>query len=140
MKYILFFILNHFIFSEEIINITQVACQFIEAEKMNYNYLTKKDSDCEKINSSTINTRNKDFKVVKLKPGKYNFRVKNENIPYEVGFWLRGQGFSRFTLPSISGGGLYLNTSKDYNIELKKGKYLMSCPLNPTPDYEVIVE
>ena len=42
-----------------------------------------------------------------LKPGKYIFRVTNSNVPYALGFWLRGDGIvNRATLPSVSGGGL----------------------------------
>jgi hypothetical protein len=42
-------------------------------------------------------------------------------------------------LPSTSGGGLTLGTSRDYTIELKPGKYVYSCPLNPTPNYKIEV-
>ena len=68
------------------------------------------------------------------------FRVTNKNVPYPLGFWLRGDGLiSRVRLPSVSGGGLILGTTQDYAIELKEGDYVYSCPLNPTPDYKLIV-
>lgn len=77
---------------------------------------------------------------MKLKSGKYIFRVTNKNVPYPLGFWLRGAGLQRITLPGISGGGLTTGNTKDYQIILKSGKYVYSCPLNPTPDYPIIVE
>lgn len=77
---------------------------------------------------------------MRLPAGRYIFRVTNESVPYEVGFWLRGQGLGRATLPAVSGGGLEPGTTRDYAITLAKGAYYYSCPLNPTPDYTLLVE
>ena len=75
-----------------------------------------------------------------MEPGKYVFRVTNKNVPYDLGFWLRGEGLvNRATLPSVSGGGLKEGVTKDYKITLKPGEYLYSCPLNPTLDYKLVV-
>jgi hypothetical protein len=104
------------------------------------NFQSKEESDCAKINSSTLSDRKKTFQSIKLKSGEYTFRVTNKGIPYEVGFWLRGTGFGRLTLPSTSGGGLFSGSTGDYPIKLKPGKYKISCPLNSTPDYDLIVE
>ena len=61
-------------------------------------------------------------------------------MPYELGFWLRGDGLAaRALLPSVSGGGLVTGKTQDYEIELKPGEYVYSCPLNPTPDYKLVV-
>ena len=69
------------------------------------------------------------------------FRVTNKNVPYGLGFYLRGDGIvNRATLPSVSGGGLNLGVTKDYEITLKPGEYVYSCPLNPTPDYKIVVD
>ena len=125
--------------AQQVINITQTGCQFVETEAKDYTYQPKSDKDCRQINSQSINERKKGFKPMNLTAGKYVFRVKNENVPYELGFYLRGQGASQVLLPKVSGGGLTQGKTLDYAIELKKGKYYMSCPLNPTPDYEVIV-
>ena len=75
-----------------------------------------------------------------LKPGRYVFRVTNEDVPYELGFWLRGEGLGRFLKDSVSGGGLTTGKTLDYEIELTEGDYLYSCPLNPTPDYRIVVK
>jgi len=78
--------------------------------------------------------------VLRLKAGEYNFHVVNKDVPYVLGFWLRGAGLGRLTLPSTSGGGIQTGGYKDYRIKLTKGAYVYSCPLNPTPDYTLIVE
>ena len=109
-----------------VIELTQTGCQFLESEKGLDNAKTGAD-------------RLANSKVLELKPGKYIFRVTNKNVPYGLGFWLRGEGFGRITLPSVSGGGLNPGVTKDYVIDLKAGDYLYSCPLNPTPDYKLVV-
>ncbi len=38
------------------------------------------------------------------------------------------------------GGGLTEGATQDYEIVLEAGEYLYSCPLNPTPDYKLVVE
>ncbi len=122
-----------------VITLTQTGCQFVETESKNYNYQTTSAADCEKINGDTLAEREKEFKPLELTAGEYVFQVTNENVPYELGFYLRGQGISRATLPSTSGGGLTTGTTKEYRVTLRPGKYWISCPLNPTPDYPLIV-
>ncbi len=124
-----------------VIELTQTPCQFLESENgVDRGFTSSKKSDCESINAKTGAERLAKAKVLDLKPGKYIFRVANKNVPYPLGFWLRGDGLIiRARLPSVSGGGLMLGTSRDYVIELKEGDYVYSCPLNPTPDYRLIV-
>ncbi len=124
-----------------VIELTQVACQFVESENgVDHNFTTTRKADCEAINSESGQTRLDAAQVLKLKPGKYVFRVTNKDVPYGLGFWLRGDGLvSRATLPSVSGGGLNTGVTKDYEITLTEGEYLYSCPLNTTPDYRLVV-
>ncbi|MDJ0797683.1 MAG: hypothetical protein QNJ51_12855 [Calothrix sp. MO_167.B12] len=122
------------------IALTQTGCQFIETENKDYQFKTTQAEDCKGINGKTLADRKKGFKPLRLKPGKYIFRVSNRDVPYELGFYLRGEGVSSVTLPKVSGGGLKKGTTKDYQITLKPGKYVFSCPLNPTPDYPIVVE
>lgn len=125
----------------EIINLTQTACQFVESEGTDHGFSSTRKSDCEAINSQSGDKRLSEAKILKLKPGKYTFRVTNKNVPYDLGFWLRGDGVvGRVSLPSVSGGGLATGVTKDYIITLKAGVYIYSCPLNPTPDYKIVVE
>jgi hypothetical protein len=123
-----------------IITLTQTGCQFLESEGKNYQYKPKSIEDCNRINSQTLESRKKAFKPLKLKAGTYTFRVRNQGVPYELGFYLRGEGLSQVTLPKVSGGGLTPGTTQDYKVTLKPGNYVMSCPLNPTPDYPIVVE
>ncbi len=121
-----------------IIELHQTPCTIIEAEVTPRTFVSNNINDCIRINKKTAGMRT--FKVLRLKAGKTIFRVTNNNVSYPLGFWVRGRGVGRLTLPSVSGGGLNRGTTKDYVIDLKPGKYLYSCPLNPTPDYPLIVE
>jgi len=125
-----------------VIELTQTGCQFVESENgRDHGYQTTSKADCEEINGETGDERLAQSKTITLKPGKYIFRVTNQNVPYGLGFWLRGDGLlGRATLPSVSGGGLEEGVTKDYEIVLKAGEYLYSCPLNPTPDYKLVVD
>jgi hypothetical protein len=122
-----------------VINLTQVGCQFLEIEGKNYQYQPRNADDCKKINGETLTSRESGFKPLELKPGKYIFRVTNSNVPYPLGFYLRGKGIKQVSLPKISGGGLTQGTTKDYEVDLTAGDYVFSCPLNPTPDYPLVV-
>lgn len=124
-----------------VIALTQVPCQFVESENgANRGFQSRRKEDCERINDKTGTERLAIAKPLELKPGRYIFRVANQSVPYELGFWLRGAGaVGRARLPSVSGGGLTRGTAKDYEIELVPGEYLYSCPLNTTPDYRLIV-
>lgn len=123
-----------------VITLTQTACQFIESENgVDRGFQSTKKADCEAINVNTGANRLARANVLELKPGKYIFRVTNKNVPYDLGFWLRGKGLGRITLPSVAAGGLAPGTTQDYAVELKEGEYVYSCPLNPTPDYSLVV-
>ncbi len=126
----------------QVIELTQTGCQFLESEKnIDHGYKTTRSEDCIKINEATGDKRLQNATTLTLKPGKYVFRVKNKNVPYPLGFWLRGDGLiNRARLPSVSGGGLTTGISQDYEITLAPGEYVYSCPLNPTPNYKLIVE
>ena len=123
----------------QVITLTQTGCQFIETESKDYQFKTTNAEDCKKINGDTLAERQQEFKPLQLKPGKYIFRVSNRDVPYELGFYLRGEGVSQVTLPKVSGGGLTKGKTQDYEVTLKSGKYVFSCPLNPTPDYPLVV-
>ena len=121
-----------------IVDLTQTPCTIVEAEENPRDFVSTNSRECVRINRETAGERT--FKVLRLKPGRTIFRVTNRNVPYPLGFWVRGKGLGRVTLPSVSGGGLDEGKTRDYVIDLKPGVYLYSCPLNPTPDYPLIVE
>lgn len=122
-----------------VIDLTQTGCQFLEPESQDYQFETNSADTCKAINAKTGTKRLNGVKPLELKPGKYIFRVTNKNVPYELGFYLRGAGLGRLTLPKVSGGGLTTGVTQDYEIDLKEGSYVYSCPLNPTPDYPIVV-
>ena len=133
--------------SPTVIDLTQVGCQFVESENgVDHGFKTRSANDCNAINGKSGAERLAKAKALKLKPGKYVFRVTNKNVPYQLGFWLRSKDYSpsnplhRLTKTSVSGGGLTLGKTRDYEVELKPGEYVYSCPLNPTPDYKLVVE
>jgi len=119
----------------QIIKLTQTGCQFVEPEGSDHQFETMSARDCNAINSKSGQKRLSASKTIALKPGNYIFRVTNKNVPYELGFYLRGTGLGRLYLPKVSGGGLVMGKTQDYSITLKEGSYVYSCPLNPTPDY-----
>ena len=130
-----------------VVDLTQVGCQFLESENgIDHGFKTTKKADCEAINAKTGEERLAKAPVLELKPGKYIFRVTNKNVPYELGFWLRERDYDwrnpvdQLTKLSVSGGGLQLGRTQDYEVELGEGEYLYSCPLNPTPDYRLVVK
>ena len=112
-----------------VVTLTQTACQFVESENgVDHGFMTAKADDCRAINATTAEERLDKANALRLKPGKYIFRLTNKNVPYGLGFWLRGKGLGRLVLPSVSAGGLARGTTKDYAVELKEGEYLYSCP------------
>lgn len=125
----------------QIIDLTQTPCQFLESEgNTDHKYESEKKADCEAINEKTAEQRLAEAEPFNLKAGDYVFRVTNKNVPYDLGFWLRGDGIiNRATLPSVSGGGLSTGATRDYEVSLKPGEYIYSCPLNTTPDYKLVV-
>jgi hypothetical protein len=123
-----------------VIHLTQTGCQFLETEAKDHQFKTQQPEDCNQLNRNTLSDRQAHFKPLTLKAGKYRFQVTNRDVPYELGFYLRGEGLSQAILPKVSGGGLTQGRTQTYEIELQPGKYLFSCPLNPTPDYPVNVE
>lgn len=121
-----------------VVHLHQEPCLFIESEKNPPSYESTGKEDCVRINRRTANER--EFKTLRLNPGRHIFRVTNVNVPYELGFWIRGKGLGRVTLPSVSGGGILEGETQEYEIDVVEGEYYYSCPLNPTPNYSLIVE
>lgn len=130
-----------------VIELTQVACQFIESEDgVDHGFETTQKADCDAINAKTGAERLAKARGLELAPGRYIFRVTNKDVPYELGFWLREHDYDwrnpihKLTKTSVSGGGLDLGTTQDYEVDLKPGDYLYSCPLNTTPNYRLVVK
>ncbi|MEE9408816.1 MAG: hypothetical protein V3V28_12160 [Polaribacter sp.] len=65
--------------------------------------------------------------------GTYIFEIANNNVGHNVGFVLTPKSDVTAQVVNNTKG-----TSK--KVILKKGKYIYFCPLNPTPQYTLIVE
>ncbi|MBV6645685.1 MAG: cupredoxin domain-containing protein [Cyclobacteriaceae bacterium] len=82
---------------------------------------------------------------LKLKAGKtYVFEVSNDGVDHEVGFVVTPKGkteqenhIAEAYLEKVVGDG---QTASSKEVTLEKGEYVYFCPLNPTPQYSLIVE
>ncbi len=124
-----------------VIALTQTGCQFLETERnYDHGFKTKQATDCVRINADTGVARLSQVETMELKPGRYVFRVINRDVPYQLGFYLRAANpVLRAIRPKLVGGGIERGQTKDYTVDLVPGSYLISCPLNPTPDYPLVV-
>jgi len=122
-----------------VVTLTQTACQFVEPEGGDQAYAPESADACKALNAETADKRLDGVEPLVLPPGPAIFRVRNEDVAYKLGFYLRGTGMGRMTLPKVSGGNLETGEVKEFRVELKPGAYVYSCPLNPTPNYPLIV-
>ncbi len=125
----------------QVVALTQTGCQFLEPEGgFDHGFETIQAADCVRINAETGPGRLGRSMPLALKPGRYVFRVTNRNVPYQLGFFLRAADpVQRAFRPKIVGGGIELGETQEYAVDLVPGSYVYSCPLNPTPDYPLIV-
>ncbi|MHA7841769.1 MAG: plastocyanin/azurin family copper-binding protein [Winogradskyella sp.] len=86
------------------------------------------------------------IKSLSLKEGSYIFNIANNNVGHDVGFVLvkKGEDVSN---PDNHIKSAYVtkavknNSSEKTNITvLSKGEYVYFCPLNPTPQYNLVVK
>jgi len=79
-----------------------------------------------------------------LSAGTYVFEVSNDGVDHEVGFVIAPKGKTdqpnhikeAYVAKTIKDG----ETSSSKEVTLAKGEYVYFCPLNPTPQYTIIVE
>jgi hypothetical protein len=118
-----------------VLTLVQRPCRFEGAEP-GASFDAQSAEACEATNMETIGVRTQ--RVLKVPAGPVRIAVSSEQIPYEVGFWLRPAGDQEHA--TAMGGGIVPGVTKTYEAELKPGTYVYSCPLNPTPDYVLVVE
>jgi hypothetical protein len=82
-----------------VVNLTQTGCQFLEPEGKDYQFKTQTAADCKAINTQNGDEWLHGVTPLELKPGEYIFRVTNHNVPYDLGFYLRGTGLGRSPCP-----------------------------------------
>lgn len=83
-------------------------------------------------------------KSLTLSPGDYIFEIANNGIDHEVGFVLAPKGKTS-QVHHIKNAYVTSTVKKDSKsnskkVTLKKGEYTYFCPLNPTPQYTLIVQ
>ncbi len=83
-------------------------------------------------------------KKITLSEGTYVFEISNNNVGKDVGFVLapKGKTAQKFHIKEAYVKSLAKNNtkSKTNKVKLKKGEYVYFCPLNPTPQYTLVVE
>lgn len=122
----------------KIVELHQAACMIKEAEHDPLTYTTKAPSDCKRINRASADLRKEGMRLLRLPAGHYVFRVYNDGVPYPVGFSLKGAQDPG--LPKVEGGDVKKGMSRDFRVHLVPGRYVYRCPLNPTPEYQLVVE
>lgn len=118
-----------------------IACSSSEQTKSE----TKKENEVEviKLNQTPGKFTNGDLK---LSPGTYKFEVINDGVDHEVGLVLAPKKAKitkddhiqeAYVVKTVADGE---SQSSKGEITLGKGKYVYFCPLNPTPEYTIMVE
>lgn len=85
-------------------------------------------------------------KELKLSEGDYVFNIENSGVDHNVGFVLIKEGTDAsnpenhikeaYVQAPVATG----KTESSKEVSLEKGTYVYFCPLNPTPQYKLIVE
>ena len=83
-------------------------------------------------------------KSLTLSEGTYIFEIANNNIDHEIGFVLAPKGKTdaahHIKAAYVTETVKTNKKSTSKKVKLKKGEYVYFCPLNPTPQYTLIVK
>ena len=83
-------------------------------------------------------------KSIKLSEGTYVFEITNTNVGHDVGFVLAPKGktdqANHIKEAYVTKAVANNSTGHSNKVNLEKGEYVYFCPLNPTPQYTLIVE
>lgn len=100
----------------------------------------------QEVKTVTLEQTKGEFTVqeLKLSPGDYVFEVQNNGVDHPVGLVVAPEGktdkkhhIQNAYLVSTPKSG---ESAKSKTVNLKKGTYVYFCPLNPTPQYKLIVQ
>lgn len=83
-------------------------------------------------------------KEITVSEGTYVFEISNNCVGHDVGFVLAPKGKTdqanhiknAYVTKMLATGKM----EKSNKVTLKKGEYVYFCPLNPTPEYKLIVK
>jgi hypothetical protein len=122
-----------------LIELGMVRCAIPQLEKELLPLRAEKAADCERLNRATRVVREPGLKRLRVKKGKYVFRVKNVDVAWPVDFQVKGELDK--SLP-VTQGGVLLKQGEvvDYPITLTPGVYVVASPLNATYPYSLLVE
>lgn len=81
-------------------------------------------------------------KQITLSEGTYVFEIANNNVGHNVGFVLAPKSDVKKHIKNAYVTSPVKNNSKSSSnkVTLAKGEYVYFCPLNPTPQYTLIVK
>lgn len=81
-------------------------------------------------------------KKITLSEGTYIFEIANNNVGHDVGFVLAPKADVKKHIKNAYVKKVVKNNTKGTSnkVTLKKGEYVYFCPLNPTPQYTLVVE
>ena len=81
-------------------------------------------------------------KQITLSEGTYVFEISNTGVGHDVGFVLAPKGQKDKHIKSAYVQNMVTTGKKENSKEVKlaKGEYVYFCPLNPTPEYTLIVK
>jgi hypothetical protein len=109
-------------------------CRILEAEPRTAS--NEDNLDCREFNQHTFDGRRQ--RALRVPAGRVQIYIYNKGAIEETGFWLRKQGEDPETIAST--GGITKDSPQVLDVNLSPGHYLYSSPVNPTPDYLLIVE
>jgi hypothetical protein len=118
----------------DVLTLTQAPCRFVENEP-DAQFEASSAIGCRKFSYEALPTRGQ--RALRVAAGRWRIEVHNAGTGRDLGFWLRRED-DGFTV--VSAGGIASDARGMYVVDLAAGRYLYSCPLNPTPSYLLVVQ
>lgn len=110
-------------------------CHIQEAEP--YAAAQERSTACREFNRETFDGRRQ--RVLHLPSGRVDVLIYNRSGRAETGLWLRAVTDAE-PRTVASTGGVRADSPQLLSLDLAPGRYLYSSPVNPTPDYLLIVD
>jgi plastocyanin len=105
---------------------------------------TANAQEAKKVKTVTLEQTPGEFtqKKITLSEGTYIFEIANNNVGHNVGFVLAPKSDVKKHIKEAYVTKPVTNNSKSTSkkVTLTKGEYVYFCPLNPTPQYTLVVE
>lgn len=117
------------------LRLSQAPCRFVEAEP-DASWDAAGPEDCRAFHQERFDGRG--HRAVRVDAGPWQIAVTNASVGRTVGLWLRSEDPSE--APLVSSGGVEPGETLTWLVDLAPGRYLYSCPLNPTANYLLEVQ